>query len=281
MRKRNKVLLGCLATFLLLALMAYGWYRYRYPYGYTHCCTIAMWFDFRQYAEEHGGKFPAGEATPEASLSLLYRTVHTPDFFLAGRAKSWKAAKKILESGRLLGPDTCDWHYVEGLTVADDWRIAILWDKSSLGHTGQRLNGGHEVTRLDGCPEVISAEKWEAFLSEQRDLLARRSQQAKECRILLQAWIEMPDGTVVDHVNETCFFSSEFHSPTSTGNGTSSGGLGRDELTWYTPEVENGTSTYSLRFANLACDPVTVEWQNGLAHPDNIVFRMRPRDAKK
>jgi hypothetical protein len=65
-----------------LLLVAAGWgvlvvsMRYymsmQYPYGYSHCCDIGMGGVLREYASEHNGKFPAGEATPEASLSLLY-----------------------------------------------------------------------------------------------------------------------------------------------------------------------------------------------------------------
>ena len=171
------VVLGIL---VLAGLGGYGYYRYQYPYGRTHQCSRAILLALIQYAGDHGEKFPAGEATPEASLCLLYRTGYSNAEFLAGRAKSPAVAKKILEGGGLLGPDTCDWHYTEGLTHNDSSEIAILWGKSSLGHVGQNLHGGHEVGFIDGHVEVIPADKWEAFLAEQAELLARRKQPAND-----------------------------------------------------------------------------------------------------
>ena len=99
------------------------------------------------YAEEHDGRFPSGGGCAEASLSLLYRGNYGMDGqILCGKTKSPEIAQEILERGELLGPDTCDWHYIEGLTLADDPHLAIVWDKIGLGHNGQRLpRGGHSV----------------------------------------------------------------------------------------------------------------------------------------
>src|SRR4051812_3359417 len=51
-----------------------GWlyYRWTFPYGWSHSCDTQLMFALHQYAEEHDGAYPAGEATSEASLSLLY-----------------------------------------------------------------------------------------------------------------------------------------------------------------------------------------------------------------
>ena len=46
----------------------------RYPYGHSHCCIIGVASVLEQYAEAHRGRYPAGESSPEASLSLLYRS---------------------------------------------------------------------------------------------------------------------------------------------------------------------------------------------------------------
>src|ERR1700693_4883826 len=56
----------------VLALTAYGWFRHRYPYGFSHCCDLQLGFALREYASTHGGFLPAGEESPEASLGLLY-----------------------------------------------------------------------------------------------------------------------------------------------------------------------------------------------------------------
>ena len=71
------------------------------------------------YADLHDGHFPAGGGCPEASLSLLYRgEFGMGGWILCGKTKSPEVAQEILERGELLGPDTCDWHYVEGLTLS-------------------------------------------------------------------------------------------------------------------------------------------------------------------
>ena len=178
MRVRNKLLLG---VFILLAAAAvavigrYCWLRYEYPYGMTHRCSRSLLLSLTFYADDHGGKYPAGEATPEASFSLLYREMKEPAEFLAGRAKTKEeveTAKKILESGGLLGPDTCDWRYVEGLDDNAPWGVALFWGKSDLGHVGQRLHGGHEVAFNGGHIEVIPASRWKEFLAEQERMVA-------------------------------------------------------------------------------------------------------------
>jgi hypothetical protein len=51
--------------------MLYGAYRAKYPYGMSHCCILIMGGALKEYANDHNGQFPAGKATPEASLSLL------------------------------------------------------------------------------------------------------------------------------------------------------------------------------------------------------------------
>jgi hypothetical protein len=58
-------------VFGLLILLASGWWRHHYPYGFSHCCDLQLGLALREYASTHGGYLPAGEKTPEASLSLL------------------------------------------------------------------------------------------------------------------------------------------------------------------------------------------------------------------
>ena len=60
-----------IAVIVVLVGSIYGLYRYYYPYGMDHRCDKGLWFALRDYAEKHNGKFPSGEATPEASLSLI------------------------------------------------------------------------------------------------------------------------------------------------------------------------------------------------------------------
>jgi hypothetical protein len=166
------------ATLVLATVLAalFGAYRVKYPNGMSHCCSLQMAGALRAYADDHNGQFPAGKPTPETSLSLLYQGEYANAYLLRGKTVPEKTVETILKGGGLLGPESCGWHYVEGLTVADDARIAILWDKVGLGHNGQRLkNGGHEVVFVDGDRQFVAGKDWDGFLKGQQDLLAART----------------------------------------------------------------------------------------------------------
>ena len=170
-----------LTVLVVLCGAAYGWYRYTFPYGRSHCCLKQLGVALHNYAEMNNGSFPNGGGCPEASLSLLYRSDLIGGSVLCGKTKSAEKAEEILERGELLGPDSCDWRYVEGLTRSDDPLLALVWDKVGLGHNGQRLpDGGHSVLLLCGQEEVIPGSQWEAFLAEQALRMANRSKAAKE-----------------------------------------------------------------------------------------------------
>jgi hypothetical protein len=162
------------AVVAVLFGVLYAHYRWEYPYGVSHCCDRNLFHQLTDYAAEHGGVFPSGEETPEASLSLLYPK-YAGAKQLRGKTVPLEIVEEILQSGRHLGPETCGWHYVEGLTVKDDHRIAIFWDKIGLGHSGYRLpEGGHYVMFLSGFSEYIPESDWPAFLEEQETLLQQR-----------------------------------------------------------------------------------------------------------
>jgi hypothetical protein len=175
MTRRTKLGLVGLAIVTLLAIAggAYSYYRYSFPYGWSHCCDKFLGLTLYSYAEKHEGWYPRGEATPEASLSLLSREYPDMANVLRGKTVPEAAVLERLQSGHLLTPETCGWHYVEGLKIGDDPRLALFWDKVGLGHNGGRLpDGGHHVWFLGGS-EYISAEKWESFLEEQEQLRAK------------------------------------------------------------------------------------------------------------
>lgn len=154
-----------------------GWYCYwqwLHPYGWSHSCDLQLQFALHSYADAHDGAYPAGEATPEASLSLLY-----PNYAgyaqLQGKTVPLEEVQAILESGRRLDPDSCGWHYVEGLRQDDDPRLALFWDKIGLQHNGQRRpKGGHRVFYVDWHFDDIDEANWEAFLQEQAKLHQER-----------------------------------------------------------------------------------------------------------
>jgi hypothetical protein len=175
---RKKVAIA-IVVLIVLAGSLYGLYRYYYPMGGEHRCDKMLSLALREYAEKHGGAFPSGEATPEASISL----VHSLDedgyeyaYLLHRRDVPEDVVRQMLKRGELLGPDTCGWNYVEGLRLDSDPRLALFWDKEGLGHNGERLSeGGHIVTFVGGMSEYIPGERWDSFLEKQHKLLAEEN----------------------------------------------------------------------------------------------------------
>jgi hypothetical protein len=173
MKKRWLLVLLC--VLLLVVGLSVAGYRLIFPYGYSHCCDKVLMFALLEYADEHGGAFPTGEASPEASLSLLYPK-HANAYVLGGKTVPDGVAEEILGRGERLAPESCGWHYVEGLRKDDDPRLGLVWDKvAGLGHNGNRwFGGGRVVIFVDGSMRRISGEEWPAFLVEQERLLAAR-----------------------------------------------------------------------------------------------------------
>lgn len=179
---RKRCVLVLLLTLLACIAGGYGYWRHRYPYGWSHCCDKILYFSLIRYAEEHDGVFPRGGQTPEADLSkLLVGNVDADLNLLRGKTVPLKAAEETHKERGHLTPSTCGWHYVPGLKTSDDSRIALFWDKAGLGHNGERLNGGgHVVTFLDGSTKHVKAAEWDAFISEQNALLAARAAKKKQ-----------------------------------------------------------------------------------------------------
>jgi hypothetical protein len=168
---------GVIAAAVVAVLTAAGFahHRHRYPHGWSHCCDKQLEMALMTFADRHDGWFPRGEASPEASLSLLYREdpeLVTPNL-LRGKTVPDSAVRARLEAGQLLTPETCGWHYVEGLRKGDDPQLALFWDKAGLGHNGERLSGGgHFVCLVSGSTEYVPGDRWEEFLVEQERLRA-------------------------------------------------------------------------------------------------------------
>jgi hypothetical protein len=177
-----------LGLVILLVMLGggYGFYRHRFPYGVSHCCILQFTSALEMYAQGNNGYFLAGQSSPEASLSLLYRTQLVPAGVLRGKTVPESVVEKILLGGGLLGPETCGWHYVEGLSTNDDSRIAVIWDKVGLGHDGKNIDS-HEVLFLDGDRVFIPKSRWHAFLAEQQELLANRALSKERGQPVLKA----------------------------------------------------------------------------------------------
>jgi hypothetical protein len=171
-------LLGLVAAVDAVVVLGYVYWRGHYPYGYSHRCDLNLYLALEKYAAAHGGAFPTGGRTPEASLGLLYRNVDwvTADL-LRGKTVPESVVQETLDRCERLGPESCGWHYVEGLRVDDDPGLALFWDKVGLGHNGERLSGGgHIVMFLDGQRPHIPEADWQTFLDEQDRLLAARTE---------------------------------------------------------------------------------------------------------
>ena len=171
MRKAVRILVVIAVLTVVAVFSIRGFYYHSYPFGICHRCDKQLWFALREYAEKHGGKFPSGEATPEASLSLLGREYA---YLLARRDIAPEVVEQMLERGQLLTPETCGWHYVEGLRLDSDPELALFWDKEGLDENGGRLSaGGHFVSYVGWPYNYIPESEWNSFLEEQNRLLIK------------------------------------------------------------------------------------------------------------
>ena len=171
-RWRKRILIG-LAILAAVGVWKFVSYQQRYPYGWSHCCDLQLLGALQHYAENHDGWFPRGEATPEASLSLLYgvKNLEVSANLLRGKTVPDEVVRTRLESGELLTPETCGWHYVEGLRKGDDPELALFWDKAGLGHNGERdPHGGHYVGFVSGQVKYVTGDRWEQFLVDQEGM---------------------------------------------------------------------------------------------------------------
>jgi len=159
-----------LAAVVAVSLSLRAFRAYQYPYGISHCCDKQIGMSLLQYAEQNGGQFPTGGACAEASLSSLY-PVWLDANTLRGKTVPLEVVEQQLATGHGLTPNTCGWHYEDGLHLVKPFssRIAIVWDKVGLDHNGGRLpRGGHSVVFMDGHTAVICEADWNHFLQEQQ-----------------------------------------------------------------------------------------------------------------
>jgi hypothetical protein len=277
--KRRRGIILVLVMIVVVAGIVVGYRRAMYPYGQSHCCILGMMFALEGYAQENGGKYPAGGESPEADLSQLFKSQHVDANTLRGMTVPEKMVQRILERGDLLGPESCGWQYVPGLTLADDPELALLWCKSALDHNGRRSkDGGREVVFIGADRRWISGDRWPAFLERQKDLMMHRSSREIDGQPLVTGLVELPDGSRIDHVDASYTMTRESKGPDSSGSGRSSGsGLSRTDLVWYRAPILNGHITRTLSFSNLVSDPVTVTFERGVPNNTNVVFKMRQK----
>ena len=157
-----------------ILISTWVWLRISYPHGISHCCPDVLVASLGSHATNHGGWFPHGEQSPEASLAIVCRTDTNLLDVVRGKNIPLKLAQQVWSSTGALGPETCGWNYVEGLRSDDGKEVAMAWDKVfGLGHNGQRIRGlAHEVIMADGSLKGVAMKEWPKFAMEQREKLA-------------------------------------------------------------------------------------------------------------
>jgi hypothetical protein len=167
-----------LATVALVPLGTWAWKRYYpvYPFGHSHACSKNLALGLQMYANDHGGWMPHGGSTPEGSLSFVCTNgdPYLVKQFLRGKHLSETVVDTQLRRKGVLSPETCGWHYVEGLREGDSYELAMAWDKKTgLSHHGRYFADLQcEVVMLDGSAQQIQKKDWPAFCAKQKQLLA-------------------------------------------------------------------------------------------------------------
>jgi hypothetical protein len=161
-----------LALILAVVLGGRWYYIWEYPFGWSHCCDKQLANALRQYADDHDGAFPLGGKTAEGSLGHLFPKYADANL-LRGKTVTPAVIERQLHSGDELIPESCGWHYVDGLRQGDDPGLALFWDKAGLGHNGERNpDGGHTVFFVNLRSEYIPGSEWTSFLDNQQKLVA-------------------------------------------------------------------------------------------------------------
>lgn len=276
MTRKRTIGLGVLAILVTTVCIGAVSYKRTFPYGESHCCIDAMSSALEIYAINNFGHYPAGQSSPEASLSLLYRSNLIDAGTLRGMIVPEKKVRMILESGGLLDSNSCGWHYTPGLTQADNFDLALLWCKAALGHNGQRnKSNGRQVVFVSGDIRWISGDEWNDFIQKQNQLLKQRTLREINGLPLVTGMVELPDGSRTNDVQDAWRIEDQKQSQDSEGTSSTSGssGLG-EQLVMYQAPFQNGTLTRKLSFSKLVSDPVTLVFSNGMPKSSNYVFNM-------
>jgi len=271
---------------VIVAAVGIGWlyHKHTYPYGESRHGINQMMMGLELYARDNGARYPAGGATPEASLSLLLRYDFVDADALRGMIVPEKTIRRRLDSGQPLDAASCGWQYIEGLTEADDPEMAVLYCKQALGFNGERKkDGGRPVVFVGGSCRWISGGEWPAFLARQKELWSKRTEREKAGRPVVDVAIELPDGTRIKSENGPYTLRGQEKDINGYTDERMESGVGLDvhDLSWFHVPVRidfTGSVTRTLSFSNMVSAPVTVNFILGDPDRTNVIFKMTKKD---
>ncbi len=176
-RRRFLRWVGSLAALGIVAVVSLKFlWANQFPYGHSHSCSKAIGSTLLIYAHDHDGWLPNGGSMPEQSFSLIWTNgdPYSVKSILRGKHLAQAVVDAALAKDGFLSPQSCGWHYVEGLREDDGPHLAVAWDRTiGLDHNGRRRSGlVHEVILLDGSVQWVKKPKWKEFVKTQRELLA-------------------------------------------------------------------------------------------------------------
>jgi len=144
---------------------------------HAHCMPQAA-SSLRTYAADHAGVFPYHTNGYGDALLMM-----TPErawfYYLTGPGYDASAFREALDSGRDVDESRCGRVYVQGLSVSNDAKIALFFDKVAAppdhSHFPRRLWRGfvREVCFVGGDWDAVPVERWPTFAQEQIGLLVQ------------------------------------------------------------------------------------------------------------
>lgn len=143
---------------------------------HAHCMPQAAG-SLLAYADDHSGKFPIHSNGYGDALLLMTKYMGSSWGPLTGPGYGHVVFAEAARTGSHVPEEACGRVYVQGLSMTNDPRIAILFDKTAAPadhcQFPRRLWSGfvRDVCFVDGHWETIPVGKWTAFAREQIDLL--------------------------------------------------------------------------------------------------------------
>jgi hypothetical protein len=181
MSKWRSRLLKLVPVVIIVAALGI-WYVKSHPlvfneslWEHAHCMPQAAGA-ILQYAHEHDGQFPYSTNGWGNALMML-----TPErswfYIINGPGYDNSAFEEAFASGGKVDEKRCGRVYVQGLSVTNDAKIAVLFDKIAAPpdhcQFPRRLWAGfvREVCFVDGDWRMVPVAEWPEFARQQVDLL--------------------------------------------------------------------------------------------------------------